>query len=127
MKRSPIQRKTPLRAKSPMRKRAHKSSPARQSARGMDCTARLPGCHNDTETVVLCHLRQFSGGGMGMKPSDAESIYACKHCHDLIDGRTHLIPELADALNWETLARALVGTHRQMLARGILTMKGDAA
>lgn len=127
MKRSPLLRKTPLRAKAPMRKRSRKSTPARQSARGMDCTLRLPGCRNDTGTIVLCHLRQFGGGGMGVKPSDAEAVYACAHCHDILDGRARLISELAGALNWETLARALVLTHRQMLARGVLVLKGEAA
>lgn len=127
MKRSPLQRKTPLRAKSPMRKRSRKSSPARRSARDMDCTLRLPGCRNEVETVVLCHLRQFGGGGVGMKPSDIEAVYGCAHCHSILDGRARLIPELAAALNWETLARALVLTHRQMLARGILALKGETA
>lgn len=115
-----------LKRKTPLRARARKSSPARQSARGKDCTLSLPGCRNDTDTVVLCHVRQFGGGGMGLKPSDAEAVYACNHCHDILDGRVRLIPELEGAGNWEAIARALVATHRRMLADGVMVLKGAA-
>lgn len=128
MKRTPIQRKTPLRAKAPMKLRSRtKSTPARRSARDQDCTLRLPGCQNRRDTVVLCHLREFGGGGMGIKPNDLEAVYGCHHCHDIIDGRASLIPELRHELNWERIARALVETHRAMRANGIITIKGEAA
>jgi hypothetical protein len=125
----PLQRKTPLRAttiKASKRRPARpKMTPARANARGQDCTLQLPGCQNDTATVVLCHLRQFGGGGAGMKPHDSEAIFCCVTCHDCLDGRTHLIPELAHELNWERIARALVATLRAQRAAGVLIFKGE--
>ncbi len=114
-------------ARKPLKSRSTpKMTPARKSARSEDCTLCLPGCRNDTETVVLCHLRMFGGGGMGKKPPDSEAVYGCDHCHSLIDGRDRLIPELASQLTWETIARALIRTHRIMRAKGILMMKGES-
>lgn len=131
MKRTPLQRKTPLkvaRINPSARRKASspKMTPARRNARGQDCTLRLPGCQNDTSTVVLCHLRMFGGGGMGCKPDDTEAVFACHHCHAILDGRAHLIPELAQALNWETIARALVRTLRAQRAAGVLVYRGEA-
>ncbi len=86
----------------------------------------FPGCMGNTGgNVVLCHLRMFGGGGMGKKPSDLEAVYGCSHCHDLIDGRSRLIPELAGEFTWEAIAWALVRTHRIMRKEGILTIKGE--
>lgn len=101
-----------------------KMTPARKSAEKQDCTLMLPGCRNDTETVVLCHLRMFGGGGMGLKPSDLESAYGCFDCHQAIDSRDKCPvpkPEL-----YEYLLRALIRTHRIMRAKGILMMKGES-
>jgi len=67
----------------------------------------------------------FGGGGMGLKPWDGEAVYGCGHCHSLIDGRDRLIPELAKHFTWETIAYALIRTHRIMRAEGILMMKGE--
>ena len=118
---------TTPKARKPLKSRSTrpKMTPARKSAKGQDCTLCLPGCRNDTETVVLCHLRMFGGGGMGCKPPDSEAVYGCDHCHSLIDGRTRLIPELSRLMTWETVARALIRTHRIMRAKGILVMKGE--
>jgi hypothetical protein len=114
-------------ARKPLKSRSTpKMTPARKSANGEDCTLCLPGCRNDTETVVLCHLRMFGGGGMGKKPPDSEAVYGCGHCHSLLDGRTRLIPELERCMTWETVARALIRTHRIMRAKGILMMKGES-
>lgn len=121
MKRTPLARKTPLRT------RSRKSTPARTSARDKDCTFQFPGCTNQRDTVVLCHLREFGGGGASMKPLDTEAAYGCWHCHELADGRKHLIPEVRNQIDWwEYIARALVRTHRVMRADGLLTIKGDS-
>ena len=100
-----------------------KMTPARKSAEKQDCTLLLPGCRNDTETVVLCHLRMFSGGGAALKPPDSEAVYGCFDCHEAIDSRDkcHVPkPEL-----YEYLIYALIRTHRIMRAKGILVMKGE--
>ena len=60
-------------------------SKIRKSAKGEECTVRIPGvcCHNN-DTVVLAHI---GGGGMGMKQPDCEAAYCCSTCHDAIDFR----------------------------------------
>lgn len=100
-------------------------TPARANAKGQDCTLQLPGCQNDTSTVVLCHLRQFSGGGMGCKPPDVEGVFACRHCHDVLDGRANLIPELRHALNDSVLLWALIRTLRAQRDAGVLIYRGE--
>lgn len=60
-----------------------------ESARGEDCTIRIPGtCNFNPETVVLCH---DSGGGMGAKVPDYQAAYGCSACHDVVDGRAKAI------------------------------------
>lgn len=133
MKRTPLTRKTPLRATAPMKRTAmrKRSKPkmthSRRSAAGEDCTLMFPGCRNDHETVVLCHLRIFGGGGIGMKPSDAEAVFACAHCHDRLDGRVGWLQHEEGFDFWEAIARALVRTHRRMRAKGALIFKEEAA
>jgi len=62
-----------------------KSQKIRNSAKGRDCTVRIPGiCNHNPETVVLAHM---NGGGAGMKVPDWEACYACSNCHDAIDRR----------------------------------------
>lgn len=122
-----LQRSTPLVAKSPMKKSARpKMTAARKSAKGQSCTLMLPGCPNDTATVVLCHLRQFGGGGVGMKPWDGEAIYCDDWCHARLDGRVPWIKDAPEGFDfWEHVAWAIVRTHRIMRATGVLTMKGE--
>ncbi len=61
------------------------NSKIRQSARGKDCTVRIPGvCNGNHETVVLCHVGRKRG--MGIKCNDIHAIYACSACHAFIDG-----------------------------------------
>lgn len=133
MKRTPLRRKTPLRnavvhaSAKRLRRSRPKMTPARRAACGQDCTLRLPGCRNERETVVLCHLRMFGGGGMGMKPDDTEAVFACRHCHDLLDGRARLIPELRGELNYEAIAWALVRTLRAQRAAGLLIYRTEDA
>lgn len=56
----------------------------RDAAKGQDCKMRLPGCRNETETVVLAHR---NGAGVGTKHSDHDAADMCQHCHDVFDGR----------------------------------------
>lgn len=130
MKRStPLKRSgSRLRQGRPMRRSRPKMTPARRNAKGQPCTLRFPGCYPgpNNERVQLCHLRMFSGGGTGLKPHDAEGVFGCTHCHDILDGRTRLIPELAPELNWERIARALVETLRLQRAAGVIIFKGES-
>jgi putative nuclease YbcO-like protein len=122
-----ITRSTPLVAKSPMKKSARpKSTSARKLAKGQDCTLMIPGCRNETETVVLCHLRQLGGGGMGIKPPENESAFGCRYCHDVADGRIPWVKDAPEDFNlWEHIAKAMAKTQRIMRAAGVLTMKGE--
>ncbi len=70
----------------------------RKSAKGENCTLRVPGvCNFDPETTVLCHIRT-PGTGIGRKPPDYQAVYGCSACHAFIgDGRgqeEHILPAL---------------------------------
>lgn len=58
-----------------------------KAARGRDCTIRLPGCPNNTETTVLAHYRLAGTCGTSMKPNDLQGAWGCSYCHDRVDGR----------------------------------------
>lgn len=65
-------------------------SKLRQSAKGRECTVRIPNCCNhDNATVILAHL---NGGGMGMKQPDMFGAFCCAACHDAVDRRSRTIP-----------------------------------
>ena len=57
-----------------------------ESARGEDCTLRVPGvCSRDPSTVVLCHAPY--PGRFGSRKDDWWAAYGCADCHDALDGR----------------------------------------
>lgn len=61
-------------------------SKLRKSAKGRECTIRIPGvCNFNPETTVLCHL---GGGGLGMKHPDLLAAFGCSDCHNEVDRRT---------------------------------------
>ena len=78
--------KKKTRAKPRPAKKKNVSAKLRKSARGRDCTFRLDGCQNETETTVLCHL-PCGQSGVGIKAPDYASAFGCGHCHDIIDKR----------------------------------------
>jgi len=101
-----------------------KTTPARKAARGQDCTLCFPGCPNDRDTVVLCHLRMFSGGGMGLKPHDSEAVFGDDYCHARLDGRVALWLEPNES-RFDYIARALIRTLRIQREAGVLIYKGE--
>ncbi len=89
-----------------------------KSARGQDCTVRIPNvCNHNPETTVFAHL---SGGGMGAKVKDIHGAYACSSCHDVIDGRvsTNFLRFELELYHYE----AMVRTQEIMVANGILKL-----
>jgi hypothetical protein len=62
-------------------------SKVRESARGENCTFRIPGvCNCNPETTVYCHTNRLKDGkGMGIKSK--KGAYGCSCCHDVVDGR----------------------------------------
>lgn len=81
-----------------------------ESARGEQCTVRLPGiCNRNPETVVLAHYRLPGHCGTGVKPPDFMGAYACSACHDEADRRTrHLEADFVQAAFAEGVMRTLV-------------------
>lgn len=58
----------------------------RKLANGQFCRVRLPGiCGHGTQTTVLAHLK--NGWYGSSKPPDIIGVFACRPCHDVIDGR----------------------------------------
>lgn len=95
------------------------SKKLRDSARGQECTVRLPGiCNWNPETTVLAHL-PCGTRGVGMKGIDTVAVYACSSCHDAIDGRTK-----GAEIDWEDMPRAIAETHEALIRAGIMTIKG---
>jgi hypothetical protein len=71
-----------------MKSASQKMTPIRKSAKGEECTLRIPGvCNGDNSTVVWCHSNNIRDGkGMGLKSRDEEGCYGCSSCHAWIDG-----------------------------------------
>ncbi|MCK9394199.1 MAG: DUF1364 domain-containing protein [Methylobacter sp.] len=57
-----------------------------ESAKGQNCTVRLPGCSFDPATTVFAHIAGVRFGH-GMAKKTKLGAYACHKCHDLIDSR----------------------------------------
>ena len=90
-----------------------RSDAIRRAAKGKPCTLRLAGCDGGGETTILAHL-PMGGKGTGTKGSDIWAVFACAHCHDMLDGRIrgHVVAE--DKL------RALYKTLHMLIEEGIV-------
>lgn len=98
------------------------SKAMRNSARGQQCTFNLPGvCDYGTETTVLCHLPDESGG-MGRKSDDLSAGYGCAGCHAVIDGRSPYYFQDGEK-DWY-MRRAQTRTLRIMAESGVIAIKG---
>lgn len=99
-----------------------RSEALRQSARGQDCTLRIPFvCNFDTRTVVLCHLPGHARG-IGTKENDLHGAYGCAACHDLIDGRRPQPPGVTDAMVLDAMLRGLSETQARMVEAGLISV-----
>ena len=95
-----------------------------ESARGQNCTVRIPGvCNHNSETVVFAHL---NGGGMGMKHADIHGCYACFECHQWLDGgyadagknKIGMTKRYRD----EVHLKAMLETQQIMIRNGVLVL-----
>jgi len=70
------------------------STSIRQSARGEECTVRIPGaCTFDPATVIWSHAPLGAAGkGRGLKALDLCGAYCCTACDAVIDGQRPLPP-----------------------------------
>ena len=97
-----------------------RTTPIRKSARGEECTLRLPGCGWDDCTVVLAHIND-GRQGVGLKASDLSAVYACASCHEKIGDGSHLRLSRTN-LSLIVLA-ALQRTHRRLVEKGLIEVK----
>jgi Protein of unknown function (DUF1364) len=91
-------------------------------AKGENCKLRFPGCMNDRETVVACHIHDQASFGMASKADDFSVVDGCHHCHSIIDTRAH---EFSRALMLEYVLRGLQETLRSRIDRGLLILSQD--
>ncbi len=62
-----------------------KQTKVQKSARGQECTLRIPHvCNWDNSTTILAHVGKH---GTAKRNHDSEAVFACSDCHDAIDFR----------------------------------------
>lgn len=90
------------------------SQKIRSSAKGEDCSLRIPGvCNHDNNTVVFAHLNtRFKG--IGNKSPDIFGVYACSECHTALD---------QNLVNKEDQLRGLTETQMKLYAKGLICVK----
>ncbi len=100
--------------------RVAKQTKIRESAKGESCSLRLsPNCTDEYGAVVLCHVGRNIG--IAIKCGDNMAVYACNHCHDIIDGRSKSGFGKLE-LDSEKL-RALEETQIKLIAKGLMCLK----
>lgn len=116
-----------MRKAAPARKAAMKSkgprmTPIRKSARGQDCTLRIPGvCNWNPETTVLCHSNSLADGkGMGLKAPDTEACFGCSACHDVLDARAPRPAWLTKFVLDAAFDNARRATHEILKQKGLM-------
>lgn len=89
------------------------------SAKGEQCTLRIPGvCNFNPETTVFAHM---NGGGMGYKHHDIHGCYACSDCHDWLDRRyDHPAAGISIARRECDFLRAMIETQTKLLQKGLI-------
>ena len=95
----------------------------RKLARDQECQIRIPGvCCRDDSTVVLAHFRMAGLCGTGKKPSDLIGAWACRSCHDAIDGRikTPYSHDELRLMHLEGMARTLNELVKQGVFSGLV-------
>ena len=86
----------------------------RDYAKGKPCLIRIPGiCNQNTETVVLCHLRMAGITGGGQKSPDALGAWGCSDCHTYCESRYNDRDRRA-------FLEAIMRTQYQLIKAGIL-------
>lgn len=91
-----------------------------KAARGQDCQVRIPGCPNDTATVVAAHYRLNGTSGMGYKPSNLQAAWCCDWCHSQVDGRTKSEFSRDELRLWH--AEGVMRTNQALIDKGILKL-----
>lgn len=100
-----------------------RSKKLRDSARGQECTVRVPGvCNYDPDTTVLAHV---NGGGMGTKHSDMAGAVSCSACHQWLD---YGYLKNSDTYTRDSYHLAgVIETQQRWIDDGLISVKGHAA
>ena len=97
------------------------SKKIRNSAKGEECTLRIPGiCNFDPDTTVFCHLPS-KASGIGQKGNDYCGVYGCHNCHSVLD-RRHWHQPFEDE-RWEQIHRAWEETLSRLIEKGLIIIK----
>lgn len=91
-----------------------------QSAKGEDCTLRIPTvCNGNTTTTIFAHIP--GNKGTATKNHDIFGVYCCSACHDWMDRR---IPEsmyhFPSKLRYKEILRALQETQLKLVNKGLI-------
>lgn len=101
----------------------HRLQGLRQLAQDKPCCARTRWCNGDNRTTVWCHLNdQFAGRGKDHKAHDLLGFFGCSSCHDVIDGRAHILETTREerrAMGYEAVCR----TQAYLLDNELLIVK----
>lgn len=92
-----------------------------KSARGQDCTIRIPGICKvapDNETTVLAH---DNGEGGALRAPDYQGAYACYECHMAVDG--HLKTDYPSNILRLWHLEGIMRTQRMLVEQGLLEVK----
>ena len=96
------------------------SKKLRQSAKGQECTFRIPGvCNHSPETTVLCHAPNEERG-MGNKGDDHHAAFGCCSCHEHLD--MNRLPKAEAAAYW---LQGIERTHRSWVKKGLMVVPVD--
>lgn len=94
------------------------------SARGAECTMRVPGvCNCDWSTTVSAHIHDETFG-MGEKADDCASVHACAACHAWLDQGLWL-GTMSEADMLRLILRAMQRTVRDRILREIMRIDLD--
>ncbi len=92
----------------------YKSKKLRDSARGQECTMRVPGaCNHNPDTVVLCHVSTKRSAAMSGKNHDNFSFYGCSNCHAWQEANRYKDPMCA-----QYVLEAMDETNQRMKEQG---------
>lgn len=92
------------------------------SARGQNCTVRLPGvCNFNPETTVFAHISGIRfGHGVAIKTEFG--AYACSACHDMIDGRVNRPAGMSQDEARLAHFQGVIETLALMAEKGLVTL-----
>ena len=84
-----------------------------KSARGEDCSLRIPNiCNFNPETTVLCHVNT-KYKGVAMKSPDLFALYGCSSCHSALDSNL-------EGLEAQWVMDAVFETQYKLMEKGLI-------